>query len=187
MAIEEFNFLKIKNFVGNLLIWYCYRVIHTTNNLYFFLKSRWIAFQLWGKVLYKRQLLAKFFLTVVMYLKKKKGYIARPIYLQNRCYSGRPATLPVLGKMGISHSIPNSPSWPHMCTARFLSLAECHGESQCKFAWDGSTLQLQFTPLPLVIARIEAMFSTSLWRNQLSVLALLFPPPLVGLHKSTGF
>lgn len=36
-------------------------------------------------------------------------------------------------------------------------------------------------------SRMEAMFSTSLWRNQLPVLALPFPPLVAGLHKSTGF
>ena len=97
--------------------------------------------------------------------------------MQNRCYSGRPATLPVLKKMGISPSTPNSPAGPHICTARFLSLTEDHEESQCMFVWDGSILQLQFTLLPLVISGMEAMFSTSLWRNQLSVLTLPFPPP----------
>lgn len=122
---------------------------------------------------------------VVVYLKKWR-YVATPIYMQNRCYSGRQTTLPLLEKMGISHFTLNSPSWLHMCTALLVPHWGLW-ESPCMFVWDGSTLQLQFTRLHLVTAVREATLSTSLWRNQPSVLALPFPPLIVELHKAQDF
>lgn len=103
--------------------------------------------------------------------------------MQNRCYSDRPST----SDWEVGHQLLHLEQSILSLYVHSQILVPCWGLRRVTACVCVRRLNHAPSVYTSSNSRMEAMFSTSLWRNQLSVLAPPFPPLVVGLHKSTGF